>query len=106
MSESTPILLLGPDEMAHLLADRIKTLRLLRGWTQATLAHRAGVTTPSYRRFETTGQASVALVLKVAHALARLEDFDRLFQMPPASSIKELASQSTAVIPIRKRGVR
>ena len=64
--------LTGPTEMAQVLADRAKALRLLRGWTQNTLAKRAGVTAASYRRFETTGKASLELVLKIAHALARL----------------------------------
>ena len=94
--------LTGPSDMAKALADRAKALRLLRGWTQSTLAQRAGVTSASYRRFETTGKASLKLVLKVAHALARLEEFDQLFQPPLARSIEELeqrAAEST-----RKRG--
>jgi len=94
--------LTGPADMAKALAERAKALRLLRGWTQATLALRAGVTAASYRRFETTGRASLELVLKVAHALARLEEFDHLFQPPPARSIEEL-EQRTAK-PTRKRG--
>ena len=91
-----------PSDMAETLAGRVKALRLLRGWTQATLARRAGVTAASYRRFETSGKASLQLVLKVAHALARLEELDQLFQPPPARSIEEL-EQRTAQ-PTRKRG--
>lgn len=94
--------LTGPSDMAVSLAARAKALRLLREWTQATLAQRAGVTAASYRRFETTGKASLELVLKVAQALARLEEFDQLFQPPPARSIEEL-EQRTAQ-PTRKRG--
>ena len=94
--------LTGPSDMAKALADRAKALRLLRGWTQSTLAQRAGVTSASYRRFETTGKASLKLVLKVAHALARLEEFDQLFQPPLARSIEEL--EQRAAEPTRKRG--
>ena len=97
----TKLTLTNPSEMSQLLAGRIKNLRLLRGWTQVTLAQRAGVTAASYRRFETTSKASLELLLKVAHALARLEEFDQLFQPPPARSIEEL-EQRTA--PKRKRG--
>ncbi len=94
--------LTGPTEMAKALAMRVKALRLLKGWTQSTLAKRAGITAASYRRFETTGKASLELVLKAAYALARLKDFDQLFQPPPARSIEEL-EQHTAR-PTRKRG--
>jgi HTH-type transcriptional regulator / antitoxin HipB len=92
----------GPSDIAKTLAARAKALRLLRGWTQATLAERAGVTAASYRRFETTGKASLELVLKVAHALARLEEFDQLFQPSSARSIEELEQRN--VKPTRKRG--
>ncbi len=94
--------LTSPSEMAQILAGHIKALRLLRGWTQATLARRAGVTAASYRRFETTGKASLLLLLKVAHTLARLDEFSLLFQPPAARSIEEL-EQRTAT-PTRKRG--
>lgn len=94
--------LIGPVNMAKALASRAKALRLLRGWTQNTLAERAGVTTPSYRRFETTGKASLELILKVAYALARLEEFEQLFQPPSARSIEELEQRTTK--PARKRG--
>lgn len=100
--DSAKLTLTSPAEMAMVLAQRVKALRLLKGWTQDTLSRRAGVTAASYRRFETTGRASLELVLKVAHALARLEEFDQLFQPPSARSIEEL-EQRTAK-PTRKRG--
>lgn len=93
---------MGPSEVADSLAQRVRTLRLLRGWTQATLAERAGVTAASYRRFETTGKASLELVLRVAHALARLEDFEPILLPPQARSIEELEQQTTQTA--RKRG--
>jgi transcriptional regulator with XRE-family HTH domain len=92
----------GPADMAKALAQRAKVLRLLRGWTQHTLAQRAGVTAASYRRFETSGKASLELVLKVAHVLTRLEEFGQLFQPPPARSIEELEQRIAQ--PARKRG--
>lgn len=94
--------LLTPNEHAKALADRARTLRLLKGWTRATLAERAGVSPASLKRFENTGQASLKLVLEVAHALNRLDEFDHLFQPPPAQSIEELEQRATK--PTRKRG--
>jgi len=94
--------LLSPAEMGRVLAGRAKSLRLLRGWTRNTLARRAGVSAASLKRFETAGKASLELVLKVAHALARLEEFSKLFQPPTAQSIEEL--EQRAAKPAPKRG--
>lgn len=92
----------GPGEVGRLLADRARGLRLLRGWKQATMAQRAGVTLASYRRFESTGKASLELVLKVAHALARMDEFEKVFMPPAARSIQELERQVD--MPRRQRG--
>ena len=99
---ATTLLLVGPAEMGKSLAERTKALRLLKGWTRNTLAQRAGVTAASLKRFETTGKASLELVLKVGHALARLDEFSKLFQPPAAQSIEEL--EQRAASPVRKRG--
>jgi transcriptional regulator with XRE-family HTH domain len=94
--------LLAPGDVASSLAERTKALRLLKGWTRDTLASRSGVTPSSLKRFETTGKASLDLVLKVAFALGRLEDFSEPLQPPPAASIEELERQTA--VPSRKRG--
>jgi len=94
--------LMTPVEMGKSLADRAKALRLTEGWTRGTLAQRAGVSAASLKRFETTGKASLELVLKVAHVLARLEEFRKLLQPPAARSIEEL--ERHAARPIPKRG--
>lgn len=99
---ATTLSLVGPAEMAKLLADRAKALRLLKGWTRNTLAERAGVTAASLKRFETTGLASLELVLKVGHALSRLEEFNGLLKPPAAQSIEEL--ERRAAKPMPKRG--
>ena len=102
MGVTVTLSLVGPGEMGRSLADRVKTLRLLKGWKRDTLAERAGVTAASLKRFETTGKASLELVLKVAHALGRLDEFGKLLQPPAAQSIEEL--ERRAAKPIRKRG--
>ncbi len=94
--------LLGPSEAGQALAGRMRVLRLGKGWTRETLAKRSGISTASLKRFENTGKASLELVLKAAHALARLEEFNGLFRPPPARTLAEL--EERAAKPERKRG--
>lgn len=96
--------LTDPVEMGRLLAERTKALRLFNGWTRDTMAQKAGVTPSSLKRFETTGRASLELVLRVVHALSMLEEFRKLLLPPPARSMDELERLSAR--PVRKRGRR
>ena len=91
-----------PEQVRQTLAARFKALRLARGWKQATLAQRSGVSLASLRRFEESGQVSLPNLLALAFALNRLDDFEALFQAPPASSIAELEAGEAR--PIRRRG--
>jgi HTH-type transcriptional regulator/antitoxin HipB len=91
-----------PEQIASTLAARLKALRLARGWKQSTLAERSGVSLASLRRFEDSGKVSLQNLLDLAFALHRLDDFDSLFQPPPASSIAEL--EAASLRPVRKRG--
>ncbi|MBI5211220.1 MAG: helix-turn-helix transcriptional regulator [Elusimicrobia bacterium] len=93
---------LAPAEMGRALAARLRSLRLAKGWTRHTLAMRAGITAASLKRFENFGKASLELVLKTAHALARLEDFNKLLEPPAAQSLAELEKREA--LPARKRG--
>ena len=94
--------ILTPSEVAQTLGERVKALRLLRGWKRQTLADRAGVSASSLLRFEVTGKASLELVLKTAHALGKINDFGEILEPPPARSIAEL--EQRAVRSTRKRG--
>lgn len=94
--------LLAPTEMGRLLAERLRALRLLKGWTRETLSKRSGVTSASLKRFENQGKASLELLLKVAHALSRLDDFDALLRSSAPRSIAEL--EQRAEKPARRRG--
>ena len=79
-----------PESCGVDLGAKAKALRLAAGWKRSTLAKRAGITEASLKRFEQSGQASLALVLKVAFALGRLPEFDALLAPAPARSIDEL----------------
>ena len=91
-----------PAEMGKLLATRAANLRLLKGWKRSTLAERAGVSAASLKRFETTGRVSLESLLRIAHALARLEEFDQLLRPPAAQTLREL--ERRAGPGVRKRG--
>ena len=93
---------LSPAETGKALAARMRALRLLESWTRETMAKRAGVSAASLKRFENDGKASLELVLKVAHTLARLDEFGKLFQPPMARSLAELEQRADK--PARKRG--
>lgn len=91
-----------PEQVSSALAARVKELRLARGWRQATLAERSGVSLASLRRFEETGKVSLQNLLDLAFALNRLDDFETLLQSPLASSLAELEASERQTA--RKRG--
>lgn len=84
------------------LAHRTRALRLAKGWKQATLAERSGVSLASLRRFEASGRASLQNLLKLVFTLNRLDDFDAVLTPPRASSIAELEAREKR--PARRRG--
>jgi len=102
----TPVQLHDPEEIARRLAERVRDERLRLGWKQTTLAKRSGVSLPTIRRYERNGRTSVENLLKLCHALGRLDAFADLLEPPPASSIAELEARSTPAGPKRRRGVR
>ena len=105
MAES-PYQLYSPEEVAGLLARRLRAERLRREWKQETLAERSGVSLPTVRRYERTGRTSLENLFKLCHALSRLDEFADLLNPPPAESIAELEARYDAATPKRKRGIR
>ncbi len=86
----TPYSLRTPEQVSLLMADRIRELRLSRGWRQVTLAERSGVSLASLRRFESSGRISFQNLLKLVFAVGRLDDFETLLDKPRAASLAEL----------------
>ncbi|HEX6370921.1 MAG TPA: helix-turn-helix transcriptional regulator [Longimicrobium sp.] len=99
-----PLALRTPGELARLLAERVRRMRLQRGWTQQEMADRAGLTLATYRRFERTGRIALERLLKIAVILDATAAFDLLFAAPPAQSLAELAERARP--PARQRGRR
>lgn len=82
---------LPPDYLRE-IAGRAKARRLVLNFSQAALARRSGVSLGSLKRFERTGQISLAALLKLALVLDGLEAFDALFPAQPTviKSLSEL----------------
>jgi len=101
-TSTTVYTLRTPAQVARTLASRTRELRLARGWKQATLAERSGVSLASLRRFESTGKVSLRNLLQLAFVLNRLDDFDAILRKPPANSVAEL--EASLERPRRQRG--
>lgn len=74
------------------VARRVKEYRKARGFTQAQLAERAGVSLPSYKRFEQKGLISFQSLAAIALALGCEADFGGLFAHRAYRSIDEVVA--------------
>ena len=90
-----------PLEMMEDIALRVKTKRLELNLTQEGICSRSGVSLGSLKRFESTGQISFESLLKLAHAVNALSEFDELFV--PAPNRKSLFN-SNKTLKKRQRG--
>lgn len=85
------------------LGARARELRLIRGYRQADLARRSGLSLPTVKRFEATGQVSLANALRIATALGAEQSFKTLFQLPKFRSLDEALSTAPSA---RRRRIR
>ncbi|MEA3288102.1 MAG: helix-turn-helix transcriptional regulator [Candidatus Marinimicrobia bacterium] len=69
----------NPPAIARGIAERMKAFRISQNVTQATLAHRSGVSLGSIKRFESQYKISLANLLRIAQVLEALEAFHHLF---------------------------
>lgn len=93
-----------PDSLMSGIAQRVKQRRLENGWTQKMLATKAGISLPSYRRFELSGEISLRSLVMLAFALNMTDEFKSLFNNKTYQSLDDIvkADQSKQ----RKRGNR
>jgi transcriptional regulator with XRE-family HTH domain len=82
----------------------MREARVALGLKQATLGARAGVALATLRRFEQTGDVSLKHLMRLCHALGRLDEFENVLRPPPAATMAEL--EARAFSPKRKRGSR
>ena len=71
------------------IVERVKKKRKQMKISQKELSQKSGVTYASIRRFETTGEISLTSLLKIAHALDALKDFENLFKGQAITSLKD-----------------
>ncbi len=71
------------------IVERAKKKRKQMKISQKELAQKSGVTYASIRRFETTGEISLSSLLKIAHALDALKDFENVFKGQAITSLKD-----------------
>lgn len=96
LTDKTPNLIMSG------IAQRVKQRRLEKGWTQKMLAAKAGLSLPSYRRFESSGEISVRSLVMLAFALDMTDEFETLFSSKTYQSIDDIVkSEQTKQ---RKRG--
>ena len=71
------------------IVERAKKKRKQLKISQKELSEKSGVTYASIRRFEVTGEISLTSLLKIAHALDALKDFENLFKGQVITSLKD-----------------
>ena len=71
------------------ILERAKKKRKQMKISQKELSQKSGVTYASIRRFESTGEISLTSLLKIAHALDALKDFENLFKGQAITSLKD-----------------
>jgi transcriptional regulator with XRE-family HTH domain len=94
--------LLSPGEIAAELASRVRSRRLERGFTQAQLAERAGISPATLKRFEHTGRIAFVSLVRLAVVLEALPGMERIFAAPEYRTIEDVAARAQP----RKRGRR
>lgn len=93
-----------PDLLLSDIAQRVKQRRLEKGWTQKALASKAGVSLPSYRRFESSGEISLRSLVMLAFALDMTDEFETLFNSKTYQSIDDIINAGQTKQ--RKRGTK
>lgn len=82
------------EEIAKDIAGRVKKKRRAKKISQKELSKRSGVSYGSVKRFEQTGEISLASLLKIAMVFACEDDFDDLFSRKEYTSIDEVISDA------------
>lgn len=85
-----------PSDILQETALRHRRLRKYHKLSQERLAEKSGVSLGSIKRFERTGKVSFESLLKLAHVLGRLSEFEDLFNLTDnLAEIEQLFSDKT-----------
>ena len=80
---------LTEESVLNNMVARVKKKRKAMKISQKSLAEQSGVSYASIRRFESTGEISLVSLLKIAHALQCLKDFEELFKGSAITNLKD-----------------
>ena len=80
---------LTEESVLNNMVARVKKKRKAMKISQKALAEQSGVSYASIRRFESTGEISLVSLLKIAHALHCLNDFEELFKGSSITNLKD-----------------
>jgi transcriptional regulator with XRE-family HTH domain len=87
-----------PFDILKELAEKHRVLRKQAALSQSELAKRSGVSLGSLKRFELTGQISLESLLKLAHILNRIGDFELILNTDDnLKNIDKLFSDRTKI---------
>lgn len=95
--------LLSPSDILTSVASRARDRRLHENMTQEVLAQRSGVSLGSIKRFERTGEISLASLVHVAFALRAEDDFKELFPPLRFETLDEVMAAPRKRVRARKR---
>ena len=79
-----------PNKIGTTIAGNLRVLRKKGKLSMKALAELSGVSYGSLKRFESTGQISLASLLKLAIVLDCADDFECLFKKTEIRSIQEI----------------
>ncbi|MEY2875048.1 MAG: hypothetical protein RLZZ373_2419 [Pseudomonadota bacterium] len=88
--------LASSDEICQALGQRLKVARLAQGLLQSELALRAGVSRGTVVTLESSGQTTLASLVRVVQVLGLEEALQPLFVQAPPRSIAELERRVSA----------
>ncbi|MBW2257593.1 MAG: helix-turn-helix transcriptional regulator [Deltaproteobacteria bacterium] len=84
------LLALTPADVEAALARRLRDARKAKGWTQAELATRSGLSVATVARLERSGQGQVSSLVRLCAGLGRLDDFDAVLKSVAPTTLDEL----------------
>ncbi len=82
-----------------MLGMRVRDWRLAQNLSQQELALKASASLSSIRRLESTGQATLNLLVRVAQALQATQALEELFVRP----VQTIAQLEQSAVPVRQR---
>lgn len=91
----------NPQRLAEELGQRLRRVRLSRGWTQEELAERAGIGLSSLKSLEGQGKGTLVRFLQVASMLGVIDECTALFSQNRVAESLEAAYRAE-----RKRAPR